>query len=169
MDNHTWSDIFGDNRDVCGETLKRNQLFNILQLYHADEYLYNLYFRMKDEEQVVVGNFIFYSIENIVDIYCRNGILNENACNFARQFEIGMANIGMGHTCVLVYDPKVSKYYFRHGGGSDGNAGMYTYLYFNSDKFDPTSSEYSKYIFDFPSAIKLIITKRYGSFMLLDE
>lgn len=170
MDNNDiWRKIFNIQKSVCDETEHRNALFKILKMYNADEYLYNYYFRIDDNDIIIIGDFMLYSINSIVDAY-KDFVDAERDKEIliAQQYEIGYTDIGMGHTCVLVYDSRVRKYYFRHGGGSDGNAVSSTCAYFNSDMFDPTAPEYAKYLFDFPSIIQCVIDKKFGSFMIMD-
>lgn len=140
----------------------KNKLNRILDMYGVDEELRKFYYSREYEDEVVIDKYTFYSIKNIIEEY--EDVEKEN---ISKQFEICYTMIGMGHTCVLVYDPRVQKYLFRHGGGSSGVDNYYIMKYFE-DEFDPNNPEFRTYLFNFNDAINKIIYGLTGSHMIMD-
>jgi hypothetical protein len=138
--------IFGSDRNVQKEDPIRNELFNILDYYNAPCELYDFYKLMKPEEAISCCEYKFHMIKDTVENY---GSME----NPKKSFDICYAYMGMGHVCALVYDPKVTRYYFRHDGGSNGWEREEINNFFEI-VFNPRDSKYAKRMFTFEQAIE---------------
>jgi len=139
------------------------KLNRVLDMYDIDDNLRKFYYSKELEEEYTIEDYKFYSIRNIIDAYSE-----ANKENISKQFEICYMMIGMGHECVLVYEPRVKKYMFRHGGGSSGMDSYEIMKYFET-KFEPTRQEFCKYLFDFHTAINKIQNQETYSYMIMDS
>jgi hypothetical protein len=68
--------------------------------------------------------------------------------------------------CILVYDPRVNKFYFRHDGGANGWERENVYNYFEGSDFNPNDPKFSHNMFDYDNVLQHIILGDYADHML---
>lgn len=156
--------ILGIGRTVYETSTTRDKLYNIFDRYDVPESLRSFYSRIHESEKVVVGEFHFNTINEIVELYVDIDTTDND--ELIQWLNIGHKYLGMGHMCIMVFDPRVQKFYFRHDGGANGWERESIYNYFEGLEFNPNNPKFRHNMFDFNDALQHIVTNDYENYML---
>jgi len=159
--------LLGIGRTVRDGSNALQEIDYILKLYNSPQQLTTFYSMIYPDERLIVKDFNFHTINEIVERYVE--VRKDSTAEVTFGFEIGYKNLGMGHACVLVYDVRVNKYYFRHEGGSNGIERENVYNYFECGGFDPTKIGYKNKLFDIDDALWIVIHSKCEEFMFVED
>lgn len=160
--------ILGIGRTIKDTTPEFGKLKNIIALYGLPHELVTFYSKLSHDETIIVNEFHFNTIDALNEAYQEVYDAKLRNEEITATFNIGYKYTGMGNTCILVYDPRVQKYYFRHDGGSDGWDRERVYKFFEGTDFDPRSQQYAKQVFCFDTALKHLIYNDFEYIMIMD-
>lgn len=159
--------ILGIGRTERYVSQRREKLQVIHDRYTVPQQLRNFYSKISEDEEIVVNDFKFCTINEIFENYRDiDDVSNDEMISF---FRVGYSQMGMGHVCLLVYDPRVDKFYFRHDGGSNGWERESVYRYFEGPKFDPMSIEYADKIMTFDEALQHIVVGDFVKYIIMEN
>lgn len=159
--------ILGIGRTERSSSQQKERMQVLLDRYSVPEQLKNFYSKISDDEELAVNKFQFCTINEILENYGDvEDVSNDEMISF---FCVGYSQMGMGHVCLLVYDPRAEKFYFRHDGGSNGWERESVYRYFEGPKFVPTSVEYADKIMTFDEALQHIVVGDFGKYIIMEN